>query len=182
MTPLLPIAAATWAICSGVTLSSNCPMADCAVCAPSSLAVGYTLGTCARGKSGTVELKPNASACARRAASPRSMPSLANAVLQEIVRAWMSVSVSPSPQRSPAKFGRTVRLCGSGSASGAAMRSSSWWPAVRAAAAVISLNVEPGGYVSWAARLSSGLSGSVLSAWAALLAVVSLWLASCVGS
>ena len=81
-TPSFAIAPIIIAICSGVARTSNCPIADCAVCG-SLIPVGKTLSADVIGTS-TVELKPNRSACACRASAPRSMPSWPNAVLQEI--------------------------------------------------------------------------------------------------
>jgi hypothetical protein len=67
---------------------------------------------------------------------------LANAVLQDTRNAWVSVIRSP-PQL--VEFPRKVLVAGSLSRSGDSTRLSAVLPSASAAAAVTSLNVDPGG-------------------------------------
>jgi hypothetical protein len=86
----LATVAATIAICSGVARTSNCPMADCAVCGASGFS-GKRLATLRIGTS-NASSKPNFSACVRIASSPMSRPILPNATLHEFSRASVSVA------------------------------------------------------------------------------------------
>ncbi len=62
---------------------------------------------------------PNRSACSRSASAPRSRPSWANGVLQEIRSASASVTVPPPPHEEPPKLPMVALELGSGRTSGA---------------------------------------------------------------
>ena len=167
--PPFAIAAETMATWSGVTVTLPCPIADSAVCAPSSAvpsrSVGNWLCVTFIGIVRSVS-KPNFTACSWMASAPRSMPSCPNAVLQETRSASASV-VDPVPEQlAPPKLPRTELDCGSWSWSGAGISLSGVRvPDSSAAAAVTSLNVDPGGYVSPAiVRLKRGSPSSATRA------------------
>ncbi len=139
-------------------------MADCAV-SGAFRSFGKTLGTTVIGIVWPASLNPNFSACACRASAPRFRPSCANAVLHETRRASASV-IGSLPHPSPPKLLMVAVVCGRSSASGAGrVESVVYCPLSRAAAAVISLNVDPGAYRSLIALLRSGLPGAASSAW-----------------
>ncbi len=106
-------------------------------------------------------MKPKASAVLAIRSTPTLTPSLANTVLHDHSSALRS-GTSLQPLDS---FVREVlvpgRVYGSGESVGSSRSSTT--PESRAAAAVSTLKVEPGGYVLRTARLSMGLSGSRFS-------------------
>src|SRR5215468_27791 len=111
MVPPLAIAAATIASCSGVSVSLNWPIDDNAICA-GSVRAGYALALTGSGIVSFELLKPYALAMLCSAEPPTVTPSLANAVLQDTVRAnWMGGC--PLPQGAPASFARVLWLPGS---------------------------------------------------------------------
>src|SRR5450631_2946375 len=141
--PLLAMAALTIAICSGVTRTSYCPMAACADCG--ALSCGTTLGVTRIGTR-RESPKPNLAACARSALPPRVSPREPNAVLQEISRACVRVVLPPGPHGRRSPVGRLTVDLGRASVAGPWMCDCSVnLPEDSAAAAVISLNGEPGG-------------------------------------
>ena len=92
-----------------------------------------------------------------------SMPSQPNATLQETLSAWVSVTRLP-PQSVPLSLGRLVSVCGRSSvAPPGTIDSGVYCPLESAAAAVTSLNVDPGGKTSWMPRFSIGRSSAALS-------------------
>ena len=114
-------------------------------------------------------LNPNASACARSFSAPSVRPRLPNAVLHDVIRACSSVTrVPPQLVELPMEwleFGNASELGESTMESGTS-------PSSSAAAAVTSLNVDPGGYTSRVPRFFSGSSSafsssSQASRWAA---------------
>ena len=143
--PWLAMPAATMAICSGVVRTSNWPIAAWAACGALRSAgtelVETRIGICSESP------KPNFAACARIFSPPSSRPSEPKAVLHEISSAWMSVVLSPGPQARPVSLGRLVLVSGRSSSAGPGTVefSSVTTPLSRAAAAVTTLNVEPGG-------------------------------------
>ena len=118
------------------------------------------------------------------AVPPTVSPSLANAVLQETVRANTIVGL-PFPHGAPPSLvqrgvaaGQEVELSAPG-----------WWssgsatlPVLNAVELVISLNVEPGGNVSLIARFSSGWAGSLTSRLSILLNLTPSCVARAFGS
>ena len=88
------------AICSAVARTSNCPIADWRGLRSVESSSGKTLVAALRSVIGGL-LKPNRSACSRSASSPRSSPIDANAVLQEMRSALVSVVWSLGPQARP---------------------------------------------------------------------------------
>src|SRR5450631_3230271 len=138
------MAALTIAICSGVTRTSYCPMAACAVFAWLSLA-GNVLGSTRIGTR-RESPKPNLAACAWSMLLPRFMPSQPKALLHEISRAWVNVVLSPGPQGWWSSVGRLVDVWGRSRVAGPGICDSSVnLPEDSAAAAVTTLKVEPGG-------------------------------------
>jgi hypothetical protein len=126
---------------------------------------------------------PKRSACAASSAEPRSRPSWANVVLQLTAIARTRLSGWPALHRPPPKLpmlavvrGSSWR-CGSGK-----IRSGVAMPVSRAAAAVTTLNVEPGGYHSRSARLRRGRVGSSSSRSQAARTAAPSWRDSSVGS
>ena len=102
-------------------------------------------------------LKPNFSASACSASAPRSMPMLANAVLHETASAFCSVVLPSGPHAEPDQLRSDRVLLGSGSSAGPGTTVLGvYLPDSRAAAAVTSLKVEPGGSVIASGRLSIG--------------------------
>ncbi len=114
--PSLATPAATIAICSGVTRTSNWPMADCAVCGAFASS-GKRLSATLVGTRRSFSPKPNACACSRSASSPSCSPSAPKAVLQEIRSASASVEVSPL-HAEPPKLRRSLSVCGRSSSIG----------------------------------------------------------------
>src|SRR5690606_18514607 len=106
-------------------------------------------------------LKPKPCAVAVMASSPVVTPSLANTVLQDQTNASRT-DASAQPRE---EFVSPVVVPGSRYGSGESVGASRslTTPASRAAAAVTTLNVDPGGYVCRTARFSIGLSGSAFS-------------------
>jgi hypothetical protein len=141
--PSLATAAAIIAACSVVTRTSRWPIEVWPSAASSSMsptvlpATGS--GICRRSSS-----SPNASAIARTFSSPSSMPSIANAVLQEIVSASWSVCSPLGLQLEPLKLGMTRELLGSWNSVGAGITVSGVYPSASAAADTITLKTEPG--------------------------------------
>ncbi len=160
--PPLAIAADTMAICNGVAVTSNCPMPVSAVC-DLSMSEGYTLGYARTGTSCFSSLKPNFSAIALTLSCPRSTAIFPNTLLQEYWRATRIVAFSQGAFGFSFVSSRLVP--GNGYGSGLSVRSSTdpYSPSSRAAAATTSLNVEPGGSGCRIARLTSGLSASLVS-------------------
>src|SRR5450830_36420 len=103
------------------------------------------------------------------------MPSWANAVLHEIRSASVSDVVVPSPHASPPKLVMVADVWGRGSTVGDGTDvSAAYLPDASAAAAVMSLNVEPGAYVSLVVVFRSGLPSAARSClYAAPAAAVS---------
>ena len=91
-TPRLATAPTTIAICSGVAVTSYCPIDACAVCG-SFMSAGNRLSAEVMGVS-TVELKPKRSACSCIASAPSSMPIAPKVVLHERCSATSSVVTS----------------------------------------------------------------------------------------
>src|SRR6478672_4417026 len=142
--PLLAIAALTIAICSGVTRTSYWPMAAWAVCGALSWS-GTRLGVT---RMGTLRLSPNPNlaACERSASAPTCRPSQPNEVLQDFCSASSTEALPPGPQGWWSSLGSLAVVWGSGSSAGPGIWVSSLnLPDDSAAAAVTSLNVEPGG-------------------------------------
>ncbi len=82
-------------------------------------------------------------------------------MLHEIASAFSSVVTSPGPHADPDQFLSSRLVLGSGIDAGPGTTVVGvYFPDSRAAAAVTSLNVEPGGSVMTSGRLSSGCSGS----------------------
>ncbi len=136
--------AATIAICRGVTRTSNWPIADWAVCGAFGSS-GKRLSATLVGTRRSFSPKPNASACSRSTSSPSCRPSAPNAVLHEILSASASVEVSPL-QADPPKLRRSLSVCGRSSSTGDGISVSGvTCPDSSAAAAVTTLNVDPGG-------------------------------------
>src|SRR5947208_386218 len=115
--------------------------------------------------------------------APSFTPSWAKAVLQETVSAWIKVMlgcgqvpapalwmVKPPPAIGVYELPAGITVCGL------------YPPSVSAAAETITFMVDPGGYVSWIARFSSGWFGSLLSLSYAFVATSASWLASGPGS
>ena len=91
------------------------------------------------------------------------MPIEANAVLHDTARAFTNVVLPPGPHAVPDQLCRLRVLLGSGSSAGPGTTVEGWYlPDSSAAAAVTSLNVEPGGRVIASGRLSIGCWGSAL--------------------
>src|SRR5690348_4216911 len=87
--------------------------------------------------------KPNAAACRTRAAWPTRVPRIANAVLHEVTSASSSDSRLLLPHDSPAKL--RIGLPGPNDADGGeSMTVSGVSPWLSAAAAVMTLKVDPG--------------------------------------
>jgi hypothetical protein len=119
-------------------------MADCAVCG-AFVSVGNPLREVVIGTS-NARLKPNFSACSRSAAAPSSIPTLPNAALHERFKASSSVARPLALHDRPSKLGRSLSVCGRSSLGPLyTLVSRRNLPLSRAAAAVTSLNVEPGG-------------------------------------
>ena len=140
----MAIAAATIAICSGVARTSNCPIADSAVCGRSGSS-GKRLATLRIGTSNAWS-KPNFSAWARSASSPRSSPSLPKATLQEFSSATVRVAL-PAGARAAVlvrQHGRRLRQVELRGVVDLGL-SGVYLPLSSAAAEVTSLKVEPGG-------------------------------------
>src|SRR3954447_9724453 len=143
-TPRLAIAALTMAICRGVTRTSYWPMADWASCGGFSLS-GTELGLTRLGTR-SMSPKPNLAAWVRRASAPSLSPRPPKLLLQDRCRATVSVDCPPGPQGSPSSVGRSVVVSGRSRLAGPGTTESSvYLPEDRAAAAVTSLKVEPGG-------------------------------------
>src|SRR5665811_1430466 len=121
--PLLAMAALTMATCRGVTRTSNCPMADCAVWGALSSA-GTVLGVTHIGTL-RVSPNPNLAAWARSASPPSWSPSQPNAVLHEISSACVSVVLLPGPQGRLSSVGRLTVVWGRSSVAGPGIRDSS---------------------------------------------------------
>ncbi len=174
--------AATIAICSGVARTSNWPIADCAVWG----AFGRAGNTDRAARIGTVmslRSKPNFSAWARSASAPSAMPMAPKAVLQEMRSALSTVVWSLGPHGRPSYVGSPTVVCGSGRFAGPGTTVSLvYLPLASAAAAVTSLNVDPGGYVSDSARSSIGWFGSLVSVSQACRCLVGSWSARAFGS
>src|SRR5512133_333865 len=92
---------------------------------------------------------------------PSFSPTWAHQVLTEFVRA---VVMSMSPNCAPPAFesGTPSIVCGERPLS---TEPGVNWPLSRAAVAVTTFIVEPGGYPAWVARLKSGAELSVLRRW-----------------
>src|SRR5207248_7208985 len=108
--PPLPMAAATIAICKGVTASSYCPIAENATCG-GGMSDGNTLGATDIGIF-TDEPNPKASACRCSALAPSLRPRPPNAVLQETRSASARVIWPPPLHCSPSKFCNLCVVCG----------------------------------------------------------------------
>src|SRR3954454_23543286 len=144
------------AICSGVAAVLYWPIEDSAVCEgfmPSEKtdALERTGVNCS-------EVNPNFLASASILSLPRSEPTLPKTVLQEYRRAIRSVAFLQGMLPS---FFSSVVVPGIVHGSGDFVFSPAelYRPFSRAAAAVTTLKVEPGGYVSRSARLSVGSAG-----------------------
>ncbi len=110
-------------------------------------------------------MNPNPSACSSIASAPTSFARAANVVLQELAIACWN-GILPEPQSRPSLSITPLGPLVSGSwyvAPPGTCESLSYCPLSIAAAAVTSLNVEPGGRVCWIARLSSGSLSVLLS-------------------
>src|SRR5262249_5080109 len=103
-------------------------------------------------------------------------------VLHECANASCSEAVGPLPHGVPPKFSRVAVLSGSGIRAADGSWVSGVAPACRAAAVVITLNVDPGGYVSEIARFSSGDPGLSRGCCQASACWLRSWLASRFGS
>jgi hypothetical protein len=126
-------------------------------------------------------LKPNFSASAASFSLPSRIPRPAKVVLQEICSAWVRVRL-PLPQLDPPKLRMSAEVWGTSRTVG---EGSSWvmvTPFSRAAAAVTTLKVDPGGYSPPAARLSRGPSSSLTSRSQLRRMASGLWLDSWLGS
>jgi len=143
--PWLAMPAATMAIWSGVDFTSYCPIADCA--AWGALRSAGTVLVETRIGMVSESPKPNLAACARIFSPPSSRPSDPKAVLHEISSAWMRVVVLLGPQARPFSLGSVALVSGRSSTGGPGTSefSSVSSPVSRAAAAVTTLNVDPGG-------------------------------------
>ena len=145
--PPLAIAAETIAICSGRRLHVALPdgrlRGDCG-------GVHVRRGTRSRrpacGMVRSASSNPNRSACSRSASAPRSRPSCANAVLQETRSASASVigSRAAAAAAEVADASRWSAAASSSSGAGSTRLGRVAAPHSSAAAAVTSLNVEPG--------------------------------------
>ena len=93
-------------------------------------------------------------------------------------RAWVKVILLP-PQL--VSFVSGVRVPGRIQFSGESTMEFGWYPFWRAAAAVTSLNVEPGGYISRVARFDSGDDGSATRFFHARVVSLRWWEASSLG-
>ena len=167
-------AAATIAICSGVAATSYPPIELSPVWGTSSSS-GKRLATDGMSDSGRVP-KPNFSACSRRASAPSLTPSRAKPALHDRARAraivWLSPQLEYSVVLVPGSLNDEVSRMLSGS-----------YPASRAAADTITLNVDPGGKISRTARFDIGLFlVSVVRAVQALRASARSWVARSLGS
>ena len=89
--------------------------------------------------------RPNASAVLRSASVPVLMPNSTKAVLQDCANASCSEAVAAVAARAPPKFSSVAVLSGNGICDAAVSWSSSVAPVCKAAAVVITLNVDPGG-------------------------------------
>src|SRR5580698_8302796 len=179
--PLLAMAAANIASCSGDTSSLNCPIADIAVYDLSlSGTAGNEPGVTGNGMF-SVLFTPNCSAMFLSTGAVSRMPSLAKAVLQDSRKASLMGGLPLAQGSSPSlcsklPFGR-VRTVGAGMVVlGLATR-----PLVNAAEPVTILKDEPGGKFGVTARFSSGWDGSVSSLLSTLLSSVPLKLVSSLG-
>src|SRR5215472_3603013 len=101
---------------------------------------------------------------------PTLTPSLANAVLHEMVSA-KRIGGCPLPHGAPASLYRRVWLPGNRYARGAGIAEFSFLtlPVLNAAELVISLKLEPGGNVALIARFSNGCAGSLTICLSTLL-------------
>ena len=109
-----------------------------------------------------VPLNPYLSACSTSLSAPSCSPISPKTTLHETVSACSSVIVGAPPRQcSPPKFCSVLFVCGRSRTGGLGNRVSGVMPFSSAADAVMSLNVEPGGDRSCAAREISGLPGRV---------------------
>ena len=140
--PPLATAAATIAICRGVARVLYCPIDDSASCAASTV-VSKVLGATGNGMRRSASLKPKLSAARRIRDTPVVTPSCANTVLQDRTNASRSVAF----RHSFAPLTSRVVVPGSRYGSGERVGRSTPFttPASSAAAAVTTLNVDPGG-------------------------------------
>ncbi len=137
-----------------------CPIDDSASCARST-DVSKVLDATRNGTRTSVSLKPKLSAVARILATPVDTPSLANTVLHDRTNASRTVAFSQPLAPLISRVVVPGRVYGSGESVGSSRLPTT--PASSAAAAVTTLNVDPGGYVRCTARFSIGRSGSAFS-------------------
>ena len=100
--------------------------------------------TCS-GIGGGVVSRPNAWAVLFSLSVPVSMPNCTNAVLQDLANASRKDTVAAGPHWAPPKFSSVAVLSGKLVRAAEVSWVSGVAPACRAAAVVMTLNVEPGG-------------------------------------
>ena len=135
------------AACSGVMRTSRWPIEVCAERGVVLDVADAAAGSTGSGISKLSPSMPKASAISRTVSSPRSMPSWAKAVLQEIgERVDQRLLAAAGCRRPPLKFSSVVLRAGQREHVGRRdRRSRACSPSSSAAADTITLNIEPGG-------------------------------------